>query len=133
MPLGESAIERAPGIWSETTAMENPGCRWRLAMGSRDSWCGAAAAPQATPTAAAASAAAMATAVLFRFRPDTLHLLSPRPAGRGPPRRQSTLAGALRLHCRVMNLSPELVADILVRQGYVGREQGDAIRQEAKL
>jgi hypothetical protein len=32
-----------------------------------------------------------------------------------------------------MILSPELVADILVRQGYVTREQGDAIRQEAKL
>src|SRR3984893_3306479 len=32
-----------------------------------------------------------------------------------------------------MILSPELVADILVRQGYVTREQGDTIRQEAKL
>jgi general secretion pathway protein E len=32
-----------------------------------------------------------------------------------------------------MNLTPELVADILVRQGYVSRQQGDTIRQEAKL
>ncbi len=32
-----------------------------------------------------------------------------------------------------MILTPELVADILVRQGYVTREQGDAIRQEGKL
>src|SRR5260370_34543536 len=32
-----------------------------------------------------------------------------------------------------MILTPELVADILVRQGYVSREQGDAIRQEARL
>jgi general secretion pathway protein E len=32
-----------------------------------------------------------------------------------------------------MNLSPEFVADILVRQGYITSEQGDAIRQEAKL
>jgi general secretion pathway protein E len=33
----------------------------------------------------------------------------------------------------MMNLTPELVADILVRQGYVTREQGETIRQEAKL
>ncbi len=32
-----------------------------------------------------------------------------------------------------MILTPELVADILVRQGYLSREQGDTIRQEAKL
>ncbi|MDP9122822.1 MAG: Flp pilus assembly complex ATPase component TadA [Acidobacteriota bacterium] len=32
-----------------------------------------------------------------------------------------------------MNLTPELVADILVRQGYITREQGEAVRQEAKL
>jgi general secretion pathway protein E len=32
-----------------------------------------------------------------------------------------------------MNLTPELVADILVRQGFVTREQGETIRQEAKL
>jgi general secretion pathway protein E len=32
-----------------------------------------------------------------------------------------------------MNLTPELVADILVRQGYVTRDQGERIRQEAKL
>ncbi|HYG63927.1 MAG TPA: ATPase, T2SS/T4P/T4SS family [Thermoanaerobaculia bacterium] len=32
-----------------------------------------------------------------------------------------------------MNLTPELVADILVRQGYITSEQGDAIRQESKL
>jgi general secretion pathway protein E len=32
-----------------------------------------------------------------------------------------------------MNLTPELVADILVRQGYVTRDQGERIRTEAKL
>src|SRR5436305_2565713 len=32
-----------------------------------------------------------------------------------------------------MNLTPELVADILVRQGHITPEQGDAIKQEAKL
>ena len=31
-----------------------------------------------------------------------------------------------------MNLTPELVADILVRQGYITSEQGDTIKQEAK-
>jgi general secretion pathway protein E len=31
-----------------------------------------------------------------------------------------------------MNLTPELVADILVRQGFVTPEQGEAIKQEAK-
>jgi general secretion pathway protein E len=31
-----------------------------------------------------------------------------------------------------MNLSPELVADILVRQGYITAEQGEAVRQEAR-
>ncbi|HEY0781241.1 MAG TPA: ATPase, T2SS/T4P/T4SS family [Thermoanaerobaculia bacterium] len=32
-----------------------------------------------------------------------------------------------------MSLTPELVADILVRQGRITREQGETIRQEAKL
>jgi general secretion pathway protein E len=32
-----------------------------------------------------------------------------------------------------MNLTPELVADILVRQGFITRDQGETIRQEAKL
>ena len=32
-----------------------------------------------------------------------------------------------------MNLTPELVADILVRQKYITPEQGDLIKQEAKL
>jgi general secretion pathway protein E len=31
-----------------------------------------------------------------------------------------------------MNLTPELVSDILVRQGYITPEQGEAIKQEAK-
>ena len=31
-----------------------------------------------------------------------------------------------------MNLTPEIVADILVRQGYITSEQADTIRQEAK-
>ena len=31
-----------------------------------------------------------------------------------------------------MNLTPEIVADILVRQGYITPEQGETIRQEAK-
>ncbi|HEX9944836.1 MAG TPA: ATPase, T2SS/T4P/T4SS family [Thermoanaerobaculia bacterium] len=31
-----------------------------------------------------------------------------------------------------MNLTPELVADILVRQGYIAPEQGETIKQEAK-
>ncbi len=32
-----------------------------------------------------------------------------------------------------MNLTPELVADILLRQGLITRDQGETIRQEAKL
>jgi general secretion pathway protein E len=32
-----------------------------------------------------------------------------------------------------MNLTPELVADILVRQGIISRDQGETIRKEAKL
>ncbi|HEX6903683.1 MAG TPA: GspE/PulE family protein [Thermoanaerobaculia bacterium] len=31
-----------------------------------------------------------------------------------------------------MNLTPELVADILVRQGYITKEQGDTVKAEAK-
>jgi general secretion pathway protein E len=31
-----------------------------------------------------------------------------------------------------MNLTPEIVSDILVRQGYITPEQGETIRQEAK-
>ncbi len=31
-----------------------------------------------------------------------------------------------------MNLTPEIVADILVRQGYITSEQGETVRQEAK-
>ena len=31
-----------------------------------------------------------------------------------------------------MNLTPELVSDILVRQGFLKPEQGEAIKQEAR-
>src|SRR5579864_4124461 len=62
------------------------------------------------------------------------------PAARDPGRRE--IPRSLPLDCassraagrlEPMNLTPELVADILVRQGYVTREQGETIRQEAKL
>ena len=32
-----------------------------------------------------------------------------------------------------MNLTPELVADILIRQKFVTAQQGEAIKEEAKL
>src|SRR5688572_2234910 len=37
------------------------------------------------------------------------------------------------LDCPSMSLTPELVADILVRQGYITPDQGETIKQEARL